>query len=227
MFVDYCNVGKEAPTQMDPCQKVTPKPTTRWSSDFSPPPAPKAESRITPLMQALRANSIKLTREALLADPDAASLPFWDHKTEPPICFAVRNRCSSTIIRLLLEYGADAECRDIHGQSPANILTALRSTESVPICSADMSEVERMLNVSSAKMQLPKSVPIKNGGEDCFEWTNSMYRDPLFVAGAACPKDSDYLLFAGPPPKPAMDNIAKLMNLYGVNGSEEQNCRRL
>jgi hypothetical protein len=81
-----------------------------------------------PLMVALKAkynkDQHKQVAAALSEDPEAAAFPFWDHDSEPPLCCAVRFGCDSDVIELLLEYGADVNTMDIHGQTPMMILTA-------------------------------------------------------------------------------------------------------
>uniref|UniRef100_A0A7S2AW84 Uncharacterized protein n=1 Tax=Alexandrium andersonii TaxID=327968 RepID=A0A7S2AW84_9DINO len=43
---------------------------------------------------------------------------------EPPLCWAVRNGCSASVVALLLAHGADVEAADNEGQTPLSILAS-------------------------------------------------------------------------------------------------------
>lgn len=103
-------------------------PSSSWRSSFrSPPPAPHEAER-PPLMQALYAHSLERVRSALLADPDAASLPFFEHALDTPLGCAVRAGCSAEILRLLLECGACVDDVDLQGRTAlASLCAAPRS----------------------------------------------------------------------------------------------------
>jgi hypothetical protein len=92
-------------------------------------PPPREQMPIPMLMRALQANSAALVQEAIRADPEVSRFPFWDHKFEPPLCFAVRRKCKVEILELLLQHGADLDATDIHGQTPASILKKMHSKQ--------------------------------------------------------------------------------------------------
>jgi hypothetical protein len=77
---------------------------------------------LTPLLEALKNNSIDHVRQALEDFPEAAREPFWDHDCEPPLCCAVRFQCDASIIEVLLESQADMESADRHGRTPLQLL---------------------------------------------------------------------------------------------------------
>jgi hypothetical protein len=90
---------------------------------FTPPPLLRKWSfPESPLMTALKANSVNDVEIALKSNPGCARDLFWKHDHEPPLCFAVRTGCSSEVVRLLLEHGADVEDKDRHGRTALNIL---------------------------------------------------------------------------------------------------------
>jgi len=63
--------------------------------------------------------------EILNADVDAAFDPFFDHDWEPPLCYAVRQKCGVEVIKLLIEHGADIHATDVEGATPIKLLRAL------------------------------------------------------------------------------------------------------
>lgn len=75
-----------------------------------------------PLLAALQKNSVEDTRIACEANSDAATLPFFDHNFEPPLCAAARLQCSPDVVTLLLQYGADVHKCDVHGKGPLAVL---------------------------------------------------------------------------------------------------------
>jgi hypothetical protein len=101
-------------------------PRARHKADdgpFTPPPLlRKWNFPESPLMTALKANSVNDVQIVLKSNPGCALDLFWEHDQEPPLCFAVRTGCSSEVVRLLLEHGADVEDKDRHGRTALNIL---------------------------------------------------------------------------------------------------------
>lgn len=142
----------EAETKASDCVGMSPPSTPRKTYcpyPSSPPPAPmpgipKFAVPFPPLMKALHAKSVKEVREVLLDEPDAPQFPFWDHETEPPLCYALKHKCSAGIVRLLVQHGADTEMKDVRGKSPADLLRSARnSTE----CYPDIGTIEQILGV--------------------------------------------------------------------------------
>jgi hypothetical protein len=76
------------------------------------------------LTSALQRQSSHGVRQALLADgADAAMLPVEGMRGQPPLCFAIEERCYHTnILMLLLKHGADAEGWDTYGRTPLSLL---------------------------------------------------------------------------------------------------------
>jgi len=97
----------------------------------TPPPAPR-RCKPPPLLRALERNDLVKVRSCLQADADVASLPFWDHDVEPPLCAAMRLRCDARIIKTLLDGNANPEAVDSHGRSPSQILASLSSSTPEP-----------------------------------------------------------------------------------------------
>jgi hypothetical protein len=95
-------------------------------ADENTPPGciPKARyPRAGTLLQALEKNSEEAVRTFLQNSPaDSAREPLWHHGCEPPLCAAVRLKCSAGIVKLLLEYGADPDMTDTRGRNPGEIL---------------------------------------------------------------------------------------------------------
>jgi len=80
-------------------------------------------------------------------DPDSALFPFFDHEVEPPLCYAVKEKCSAEIVRLLLKHGADPEMMNRRNQRPAEILRSMRTAETSFFEYADIDAIEQMLGV--------------------------------------------------------------------------------
>jgi len=104
----------------------TPSPPRRLRS-CSPPGAPR-RAPFPPLMRALRTLAPDTVRVVLHDDPEAASLPFFDHAMETPLCCAVRFGCCAQVLRLLLEYGAGVDDADMEGRTPLAILCSAPPT---------------------------------------------------------------------------------------------------
>jgi len=126
----------------------------------SPPPAPKMVTPVPELRKALISNSAQQVREALLDDPDCARFPFWDHDMEPPLCLAIRSRCSAEIVGLLLQNGADQEVTNLQKRTPADLLRSIRDATNY----ADIRKVEQMLGVERASQ--PPAAPTPDATTD-------------------------------------------------------------
>lgn len=113
------------------------------------------------LRQALASNSAKQVREALLHDPDSARFPFWDHEMEPPLCFAVRHRCSAEIVRLLFQSGADQEMTNLQKKTPADMLRSIRAETQDNAGCFDIQIVAQMLGVGPASQASLQATPTK------------------------------------------------------------------
>lgn len=62
------------------------------------------------------------------------SIAEWDQCGKTPLVFAVlgsKGECSVTIIKLLLQYGANVNCKDSHGRSPLNYALQCDDDESL------------------------------------------------------------------------------------------------
>jgi len=66
-------------------------------------------------------DALEQVRTILQKCPEAANEPFWDHDCEPPLCCAARLKCSSSIVQLLIDFGASLESQDMFGHTPAQI----------------------------------------------------------------------------------------------------------
>jgi len=97
----------------------------------TPPPAPR-RGKPPPLLKALERNDLVKVRSCLKADADMASLPFWDHDVETPLCAAVRLRCDTRIIQTLLDGNANPKAVNSLGRSPSQILASLSSSTPEP-----------------------------------------------------------------------------------------------
>jgi len=85
--------------------------------------APSSRAKVVdPLWDALKRASVEKVQEALRKEPEAARIPFFDHRWEPPLCAAVRFSCSSNIIKQLLDHRSDPNMCDAEGRSPLVIL---------------------------------------------------------------------------------------------------------
>lgn len=125
---------------------TTPRHLTKHVPE-SPPQAPRS-NKLTPMMEALRADSPALVHKALKMNSDAAWEPLWDHKAEPPLCFAVRNLCSAAVVSILLHNKADPAATDEFGKCVAD---HLRSRFKSPHY-VDAGEVAKLLNVELASV---------------------------------------------------------------------------
>lgn len=100
---------------------------------FTPPQhVPRTKKSQPALLQALMKNSEELVREALHNRPDLANDPFWDHRCDSPLCFAVGLKCDVAIIQLLVEHGAKPNHQDPRGNTPTKILERLRPSQLEP-----------------------------------------------------------------------------------------------
>lgn len=131
----------------------------------SPPPAPKMVTPMPKLRSALISNSAQQVLEALLDDPDCARFPFWDHEMEPPLCLAIRCRCSAEIVGLLLKNGADQDGTNLQRRTPADLLQSIRDAQHAGAY-ADIHKVEQMLGVEPAGQ--PSRVPTPDVITDFF-----------------------------------------------------------
>jgi len=145
----------------------TPRQLCCRSAVETPPPKPQQMARPVPrLMLALHGNDLEEVREALRQDADAATLPFWDHALEPPMCFAVRQKCNAKIVSLLLQHGADPEMTNIHGWSAVDILTSMGSKHHSATY-ADITIVKQLLGVGPDPSLEKTNIPFPNAfGED-------------------------------------------------------------
>lgn len=57
-----------------------------------------------------------------MEDPEAAWMPLMEHRWEPPLCAAIKFKCSHEIIKLLLEHRGDADQCDVMGQPAFTLL---------------------------------------------------------------------------------------------------------
>lgn len=87
----------------------------------APPAAPKA-CPMPELMKALSLDESDRVAQILQRDPAAAKELFEDHSFEPPLCFAIRRRCSHQMLDQLLHYGADPTVQNISGKSAISVL---------------------------------------------------------------------------------------------------------
>eukprot|EP00929_Paragymnodinium_shiwhaense_P062259 TRINITY_DN31088_c0_g1_i1.p1 TRINITY_DN31088_c0_g1~~TRINITY_DN31088_c0_g1_i1.p1 ORF type:complete len:379 (-),score=55.80 TRINITY_DN31088_c0_g1_i1:572-1708(-) len=148
----------------------------------SPPPAPRRHFSVASedcsLLSALQRDSVGDVRNALLHEPQAARLPFFEADVEPPLCCAVRLRCQGEIISLLLDHGADVHATDVKGRTPLSIL-------SVAPCKSGTEVVPTLLGSFSAQMTAQalaepwggRSPLLPLGGEDSLRAIASMEAD--------------------------------------------------
>jgi len=90
----------------------------------TPPPAPR-RSKPPPLLMALQANDLVKVHSCLAADAEVATVPFWDHDVEPPLCAAVRLQCDHRIVKALLDSDANPEAVDSIGRTPFKVLASM------------------------------------------------------------------------------------------------------
>eukprot|EP00928_Gymnodinium_smaydae_P074656 TRINITY_DN57684_c0_g1_i1.p1 TRINITY_DN57684_c0_g1~~TRINITY_DN57684_c0_g1_i1.p1 ORF type:complete len:131 (+),score=12.66 TRINITY_DN57684_c0_g1_i1:40-393(+) len=81
-----------------------------------------ARPREPPLRLAILSNSESDAKRILDEDPSLASLPFFEHKWEPPLCFAARLNCKQAIFSLLLQCGAQWTDTDSYGRTAEELL---------------------------------------------------------------------------------------------------------
>jgi len=129
------------PRAMPGSPRTPPSCTREVRRYFTPPPlVPKSKLSRPPLLQALQMKSLEQVRAALKANPEDANDPFWDHDSEPPLCCAVRLECSPSIVKLLLENGADSDVSDKRNRTPLQIVLQKSSsrTDNAAWSSANM-----------------------------------------------------------------------------------------
>lgn len=109
-------ISSQVSAQHDELGFTTPPVTPRlFSCDGHIQPSAPRRKPAPPLLQALQVNSEPMVREVIANDADAASLPFWDHNMEPPICCATRLSCDASIVSHLLEARADVNATNADG----------------------------------------------------------------------------------------------------------------
>jgi len=165
-------------TTSEEAAEITPPSTPRKDTyrpyTSSPPPAPKQETA-TLFMKALNSNDADRLLQALVQDPDAARIPFLDHKVEPPLCFALKHKCSANIVRLLLQHGADKEIKDLEGKSPADILRSIRKEKrnAATFYYPDIGAIEQLLGVVPESQPTRQIMPLFGApdiiGQDMFQ----------------------------------------------------------
>jgi hypothetical protein len=77
-------------------------------------------------MLALMRGSINQVEKALDDDPEAATLPFFDHGWQEPLSFAIKSNCGLDMFQLLLARGAKA-----HEQALATLTMELSGTSQI------------------------------------------------------------------------------------------------
>lgn len=89
----------------------------------SPPPAPRLSE--APLLKCLKSKDVVKVRAYLAAEPEAISQYFWESDFEPLLCVAIRLGCPPDMVKLLLQYGADATACNKFGYSPLTVLASM------------------------------------------------------------------------------------------------------
>jgi len=107
---------------------TTPRCKARTSS---PPLAPNGRTSSDLLLRALQQDSIEAVREMCGGDHEVARDPLMESGFEPPLCAAVRLRCGSEVLALLLEHGAEVDATDMNGRTPLAILCSLPGHEDI------------------------------------------------------------------------------------------------
>lgn len=114
--------GEELPATPKPGLREGPR-TRRLCGSGSPVPrAPGAEKGL--VLHALQRNSFQALLEILDDDPLKA-LTFAT-RGDPPAVAAVRSGSSPELLQLLLQRGADAAAKDVHGHSALDVVLAIR-----------------------------------------------------------------------------------------------------
>lgn len=104
--------------------------SARCCGPSTPPPlVPKWQLPEPPLLKALRMKSEEQVHIVLKQTPEAVQDIFWDHDCEPPLCCAVRLKCSVAIVQILLEHGASTEAEDKWGRTPIEIVDQMAPWE--------------------------------------------------------------------------------------------------
>mmetsp|Transcript_41752 Transcript_41752/g.121000 ORF Transcript_41752/g.121000 Transcript_41752/m.121000 type:complete len:275 (-) Transcript_41752:60-884(-) len=97
-------------------------------------------SRRMTLHEALMKDSVQHVQELIEEEPEAAWLPFCGHLPEPPLCMALRLRCSLEVLDLLLANGADPSAEDAHGRTSLTLVSAARNNAMLQLDKADHEE---------------------------------------------------------------------------------------
>jgi hypothetical protein len=121
---------------------------------WSTPPAAPREAPPPELLAAFREDSYEDVRRVLAKDPEAASMVFFDHDWEPPICAAVRLHCSADIVELTVKHGADIYAMDMRGRTPLTILSS-----SAKRCNETDKEICELLGIAHHPGQFMFSQP--------------------------------------------------------------------
>lgn len=146
---------------------MTPEKAAGCQDPAVPRPAPQVVMPLPTLRSAMLAHSHKQVREVLMEDPDSARLPFFDHETEPPLCCALKQKCSAEIVKLLLEHGADPEMTDRQNQTPADILKSMCAAGTNYTNYEGIDSIEHMLGVCpSGPPELRQQGPLPDYTED-------------------------------------------------------------
>jgi hypothetical protein len=129
---EHNQISPEVATPMEtsvaePCSPPrTPRGQSSMQRSHTPPPlVPKSMMPKPAMLCALMKNSLEQVHAVLKEDPKAVAEPFWQQSVEPPLCCAVRLKCTASIVELLLNYGASPEAQDARGRTPAKILDQL------------------------------------------------------------------------------------------------------
>mmetsp|Transcript_75986 Transcript_75986/g.197726 ORF Transcript_75986/g.197726 Transcript_75986/m.197726 type:complete len:312 (+) Transcript_75986:70-1005(+) len=119
---------RRAPAARSTSPATPPRTPRRWRDDDGKrtvpedPPSKPRVAPMPPLLRALVESDEENVRKALAEDPEAAQMPFMDHDWEPPLCAAARLGCPSPVFALLLEYRADPNQENVHGQTALQVL---------------------------------------------------------------------------------------------------------
>jgi len=185
------------------CPPMTPQKAADCKEPATPPPAPRIIRPSPSLREALLANSEKQVHEALMDDPDSVHLPFFDHETEPPLCCALKHKCSAEIVRLLLEHGADPEMTDRQNQGPADILRSMRTADTICIDYAGIDAIEQMLGVCpTSSLDLRQQNPLADYTADYAMLSQALFADPRLLDALSLPPWArmDFQALSDPPP---------------------------